>query len=243
MTRPSPIMAIVVLLATAAFIASPILTGSFNGYDPAQFPVPQVDPLIQPPGWTFLIWIGIYGWLGVSAVYGVFMRLTEPDWAPMRPSLAVALAVGATWLPVAQVSPFLATVLIFVMGLAAIVAFHDSPFLDHWLARGPLGLFAGWLTAASFVSLGLLLAGYGLFTERGAAITCLVLALAVAAFISWTVKDSAMYEAAFAWALAGIFLNALPQDRAVTVLAGAGGLVFGLLALRGVQKMTLSKGL
>lgn len=242
MNRPTPFMAIVVVLATAAFIASPFLTGSFRGYDPTQFPVPQVDPLIQPPGWTFLIWTGIYGWLAVSAVYGLFLRMSEPDWSPMRPSLTLALAVGATWLPVAQVSPFLATILIFIMMVAAIVALHDAPFLDHWMARAPMGLFAGWLTAASFVSLGLLLAGYGLMSERTAAITCLILALLVAGFVIWTVRDTAMYEAAMAWALLGIFLSTLTQDRAVAVISGAGAVVTGLLALRGVQKLMLPPG-
>ncbi|MGR3802270.1 hypothetical protein [Marinibacterium profundimaris] len=237
MTRPSPLMAIVVLLATAAFIASPLLTGGFRGYDPTQFPVPQVDPLIQPPGWTFGIWAVIYVWLGVSAGYGVVMRMTEPDWAPMRPTMALATAVGATWLPVAQVSPFLATVLIFVMAVSAIVALHDAPFLDHWWARAPAGLFAGWLTAASFVSLGLVLAGYGLFSDRGAAILCLLLALAVAAFVIWTVRDTAMYEAAIAWALAGIFLSSLPHDRMVSALSGLGAVVIGLMALRSTQRI------
>ena len=101
--RPSPLMALVVALTTAGFIASPFFTGEFRGYQADQFPVPQIDPLIQPPGWTFSIWLVIYGWLAVSAAYGLFARLREPDWAAMRPSIAVATAVGATWLPVAMV--------------------------------------------------------------------------------------------------------------------------------------------
>ena len=157
----------------------------------------------------------------------------------MRPSIAVATAVGATWLPVAMVSPLLAGVLIFVMMVAAIVALHDAPFLDHWLARAPAGLFAGWLTAASFVSLGLILAGYGLMSQHTAAMTCLVLALLVAGFVIWTVRDTAMYSAAVAWALAGIFISTLTVDRDVATLAGVGALVTGLLALRGIQKMTV----
>ncbi|MBB94525.1 MAG: hypothetical protein CML68_07985 [Rhodobacteraceae bacterium] len=237
--RPSPLMALVVALTTAGFIASPFFTGEFRGYQADQFPVPQIDPLIQPPGWTFSIWLVIYGWLAVSAAYGLFARLREPDWAAMRPSIAVATAVGATWLPVAMVSPLLAGVLIFVMMVAAIVALHDAPFLDHWLARAPAGLFAGWLTAASFVSLGLILAGYGLMSQHTAAMTCLVLALLVAGFVIWTVRDTAMYSAAVAWALAGIFISTLTVDRDVATLAGVGALVTGLLALRGIQKMTV----
>ena len=46
--------------------------------------------------------------------------------------------------------------------------------------------------------------------------------LAVAAFVIWTVRDTAMYEAAIAWALAGIFLSSLPHDRMVSALSGLG---------------------
>lgn len=235
--RPSPLMAIVVVLTTAAFIASPFFTDGFRGYQADQFPVPQVDPLIQPPGWSFSIWGVIYVWLAVSAVYGLFARLREPDWEAMRPSLALATAVGATWLPVAMVSPLLASVLIFGMMVAAIVAHHDAPFLDHWWARGPLGLFAGWLTAASFVSLGLVLAGYGLMSEKTAAVTCLVLALAVAGFVVWTVKDTGTYAAAVSWALAGIFVGALTADTTVAALSGAGALVMGVLGVRNIKAL------
>ncbi|MEM8729808.1 MAG: hypothetical protein AAGF79_07800 [Pseudomonadota bacterium] len=241
MTRSGPLMAILVLLTTAAFVASPLFVDGFNGYAADQFPVPQTDPLIQPPGWSFAIWGVIYVWLAVSAVYGVFMRMSALDWQPMRPSMAVALAVGATWLPIAQVSPLLATILIFIMALAAIVAFHDAPFLDHWMARAPAGLFAGWLTAASFVGLGLVLAGYGLMSERGAAIFCLLMALAVGAFILWTVRDAALYAAALSWALAGIFVHTLTKDQAVATLSGVGALIFGVLALRGIQQMLAAK--
>ncbi len=235
--RPSPLMALVVVLTTAAFIASPFFVDGFRGYQADQFPVPQVDPLIQPPGWAFAIWGLIYAWLAVSAVYGVLARMREPDWEAMRPSLSVALAVGATWLPVAMVSPLLASVLILVMMVAAIVALHDAPFLDHWWARAPAGLFAGWLTAASFVSLGLVLAGYGLMSEQSAAVTCLVLALAVAGFVVWTVRDTGTYAAAVAWALAAIFLGALFKDTTVAVLSGAGAALMGVLALRDIRKM------
>ena len=61
-----------VLLATAAFIASPFLVEGFNGYRPEQFPVPQNDPLVQPPGWAFSIWGVIY--LGLTA-YTIYQAL------------------------------------------------------------------------------------------------------------------------------------------------------------------------
>ncbi len=237
MERPSPLMAVVVLVATAAFVASPFLVDGFNGYRADQFPVPQEDPLIQPPGWAFAIWGVIYLWLAVSAVYGLFARGREPDWAAMRPSLAVSLALGATWLPVAQVAPVLATILILAMLVAAIVALHDAPMLEFWMARAPVGLYAGWLTAASFVSLGLVLAGYGLASEKAAAIIALVLALAVAGFVVWTVRGTAGYAAGVAWALAAIAIGAISQDLVVFLISVLGALGMAAHAARSGAKV------
>lgn len=233
--RPNPFMALVVAVATAAFIASPFFADGFRGYQADQFPVPQVDPLIQPPGWSFSIWGVIYLWIGVSAVFGLFLRATAADWAAMRPSLTACLAVGATWLQVAMASPFMGTVLILVMMVAAIVALHDAPFLDHWWARAPVGLLAGWLTAASCVSLGLMLAGYGLMSGHTAAVVCLVLALLIAGFVIWSVRDTGTYALAVAWALLGITLKAMGTDSSVMWLAGFGTVVMAWFALRDIR--------
>ena len=51
---------------------------------------------------------------------------------------------------------------------------------DRWLLLAPLAIYAGWLTAATGVSIGVLLTGFGWLSDTGAALLMLALVLAVA---------------------------------------------------------------
>lgn len=234
--RPSSLMAYAVLLAALAFGASPFLVPGFNGFEANQFPVPQVDPPVQPAGYAFAIWGLIYVALLVSAVYGIVFRSQAVDWAEMRPPLALSLFVGVAWLPVAQASPVIATVLIWIMLIAALNALGRAPTLDRWLARGPVALYAGWLTAASFVALGLVLAGYGVMSGTTAAVLCLVLALILAAAVMSLLPDIPEYGLAMAWALAGVAVANWQQTDAVAWLAIAGAAVMMVLTARSAAR-------
>lgn len=216
--------AILVLIAAIAFAASPFLVPGFGGYDPTQFPVPQENPPVQPAGYAFAIWGVIYLWLIASAVYGVWKRRDAAHWNPHRLPLFISLAVGAIWLPVALASPIWATVLIWVMLASAVAALLRSPPEDRLLLRGPVGLYAGWLTAASAVSLGLLAAGWGLppFGAVGWAIAALSVGLIISLGVVRRVPSPA-YGAAVVWALIAVFIqNGLSL---VGVFAIAAGLV------------------
>jgi hypothetical protein len=153
--------AVLVMVATIAFVVTPFIADPFTGFDPALFPVPVDDPPIQPAGWAFAIWGVIYLWLLVSAGYGLFKRDVDPDWDRLRWPLFVSVGIGASWISVALIAPVLATVLIWLMLIGAVIALRLAPTRDFpWLAL-PLGLYAGWLTAASSVALATVLAGYG----------------------------------------------------------------------------------
>ncbi|SFH23478.1 hypothetical protein SAMN04488020_108143 [Palleronia marisminoris] len=91
-------------LLALAFAASPLLTGSFGGFDPNAFPVPQQDPPVTPEGYAFSIWGLIYLALIAHGLIGL-RRGDDPDWARTRAPLALSLAVGAIWIPVAKASP------------------------------------------------------------------------------------------------------------------------------------------
>ena len=90
--------AALVLLGALVFAAAPFLTPGFNGFEPSQFPVPQDDPPVQPAGYAFSIWGLIYLWLIAGAVFGLWKRADEPDWAALRPPLFASLALGSVWL-------------------------------------------------------------------------------------------------------------------------------------------------
>lgn len=214
-------LAALTLAAALAFVLSPLVTGSFAGFEADAFPVPQDDPPVQPAGYAFAIWGVIYLWLVVHATFGLWRRASAPGWRAARPWLTASLAIGAFWIPVANASPVWASVMIWAMLLPALVALLRAGPEDPWLNRAPIGLYAGWLTAASVVSLGLLAGGYGLLGAAAAAWTALALAGGLAVVILGRVP-SAAYAVAFAWAAIGV---------AVQNGVGAIGVAATLLAL------------
>ncbi|WP_299295579.1 tryptophan-rich sensory protein [uncultured Tateyamaria sp.] len=212
-------MAYLVLLLTLAFAASTLIVPDFGGFDADQFPVPQNNPPVQPAGYAFAIWGVIYLWLLASALFGVIARRDAPDWQPMRPALAVSLGVGAIWLPAALLSPILATVLIWVMLIPALIALWQSPVLDRGWAAWPIALYAGWLSAASCVAIGLLLAGYGWLNETATAITMILIASALAYAVQTRLGRAPTYGIAVIWAFAAIIIKA-PGDVATVAMFG-----------------------
>lgn len=202
MSRP---LALILFLATIAFAVAPFITPPFTGYRPGQFPVEIVRPAIQPAGYAFAIWSVIYLWLILHAGYGLWKRQDDPAWARVRPALTVALVLGTVWLGIAGASPIWATAVILVMAAAAILAFLQAPTApDRWLLSAPLAIFAGWLTAASLVSTGILLAGYGYTGNEEAAYDMLAVVLILTPLIQSRRPRMPIYTLTVAWALAGV---------------------------------------
>ena len=225
--------AILTFVAAVAFAASPFLTSGFNGFAADQFPVPQDDPPIQPAGYAFAIWGLLYLWLIAGSGFGLLVRADAPDWRAGRAPLFLSLAVGSGWIAVAQESVIMATVLIWIMLAAALVALARTGTQDRWLQREPVGAYAGWLTAAASVSIGLVLAGYGLTSETVAAFAGLGLALGIAAGMQRIRPDSLGYPAAVIWALAGVIAANLASFNAgVIALAGVGIVYLVAMMLR-----------
>ncbi len=225
---------ILVLCAAIAFAVSPFLNPEFGGFDPNRYPVPQIDPPVQPAGYAFAIWGPIYLWLLASAVFGVWKRRDDPAWDAMRLPLAVSLAIGAGWLPVALVSPVAATAMIYAMLTGALWALNRSPSDDRWWAAMPAGLYAGWLTAASFVAAGLLLAGWGWMSETSAAWLCLSGALVVAVVVMLR-RPVASYGAAAVWALVAVAVQNIGRDTGLVLGALAGAVLIAGFTVNAVR--------
>ncbi len=237
MVKPR-ILAYLIAVATALFVASSFVT-PFAGFEPDAFPVPQDDPPAQPAGYAFAIWGVIYVWLLVSAAFGVAARPVDPDWQAVRPALLVSLTVGIFWLAVASQSPIAATVMIWTMLLGALVALFRAPERDRWLLRAPLGLYAGWLAAASWVSVALIGAGYGVLFDAGTwAVIVILAATATAVVVIRSLGPLPEFGAAVAWALAAIAVKSAGSDTLVAALAGlAAVLVAAFAGLRaGVKR-------
>lgn len=227
-------LAILLFVAALAFALGPLLAPGFNGFDPDLFPIPQKDPPAQPAGYAFSIWGVIYIWLIVGTGFQLLKRADAPDWAPLRWPLLISLVVGVPWLAVAQVSPIWSTLMIWVMWGGAVLALLRAPERDGWFGHWPVGLYAGWLTAAASVSLALLMAGYGVTDAVLAALLALLLALALAVMVTLRRPDAPGYPIAVVWALIAVVVaNWTNGPAAVMLLAGGGAL--GLAGLAAVQ--------
>lgn len=193
-----------ILLLSIAFAISPAFTAPFSGFTPDQLPDPQINPPIQPEGYAFAIWGLIYTWLVTSAVFGLWKRADAGHWHAARLPLAISLAVGVPWLAIANASAIWATITIIIMALGAITALIRAPYVDRWWFQAPVGIYAGWLTAASWISIGTTAAGYGFITGSfGWAFTGILGAL-LSALAVFKIRTAPEYLLTVIWALVGI---------------------------------------
>ncbi|MEO8241076.1 MAG: hypothetical protein ABI832_02130 [bacterium] len=231
-TLPPRAVAIVVLIAALTFALSPLATTGFSGFSPAQFPVPQLHPPVQPAGYAFSIWGVIYSWLILSAGYGLWRATENPAWQRMRGPLAISLIIGTFWIAAANAAPLLATAMIIVMAGAAILALLRAGSGQPWLLAQPVALYAGWLTAATGVAIGVALGGYAVMPAQTAAILCLVGVLVVALIVQTRRPHDWAYPVAIIWALIGVIVANLPTATQpgpnLPVIALA---AFGIVAL------------
>jgi hypothetical protein len=231
-----PLLAPLVLILTLAFALSPLASNGFNGFTPGQFPVVQDHWPVQPVGWAFSIWGLIYLWLTAGAVYGLLRARGDLRWTEMRAPLAISLLIGVFWIAVANLQPLAATVMIIFMAAAAIVALLRAP--DGFWAVGPVGLYAGWLTAATGVAIAVVLGGYGVLSAQVAALVLLALVLGVALSVQWQRPGAFSYGFGVAWALMGVIVaNLDPVNLPVIGLAGFG--ITALVALVILRKEAL----
>jgi len=212
--------AILTLAAALGFVGFSYTAPEFRGYTPAQLPLAEVRPAVQPAGFAFAIWGVIYAWLVVSAGFGLLKRAEAPDWDAHRWPLIAGMGLGAGWLYVAVTDALAATVMIWAMLALALRALARTPRRDPWLARVPVGLFAGWLTAAACVSLGVWLAGTGIVaSSRAAALMMVPLAAAIALLVLLRLPGTGGYAIAAGWGLFGIAVQNWGRNTDLTALA------------------------
>ncbi len=234
--------AILIFVAAIAFAASPFFVTNFSGFDPSLYPNPQVDPPIQPAGYAFAIWSLIYIWLILHAGFGLFRRDVDPAWDRTRWPLFISLAIGASWLYVAERDPILATILIWVMLVGALVAlFTAESWPDRWLLQTPIAIYAGWLTAASCASLGISGAGFNWITDaQGWAFSGLGLALFIGVVVQTALRRAPEYGLTVGWGVAAIAVQNWGVQTGVALAALAGAVLMLVLAVLAYRKETVS---
>ena len=228
------IPAIATALLTLTFVLSPLASEPFTGFRADQLPVPQIRPPVQPAGYAFAIWGVIYIWLVVSAGFGLLRRGRAEDWDHVRWPLILSLLAGTPWLWVATRSALAAGVLIFVMLVPALIALIRAPLRDRLWLRTPLALYAGWLTAASCVSLATVAAGYGVGAGIGMgamvwATIAILLAFVIARATQTRRADTPEYSAAVVWALVAVVVANGGDRPGLAALAAVGAVALILL--------------
>jgi hypothetical protein len=216
-------LAAIVAASALTFALSPLATIGFGGFAEGQFPVQQINPPVQPDGYAFSIWGVIYAWLIIGTGFGFWRAVDNPDWTAMRRPLSISLIIGTFWISAANVSPVLATVMITLMAVTAIQAMLRAGFDRPWLLARPIALYAGWLTAATGVSFGVLLGGYGILSSQAAALICIIGVLVVTLLVQSARPSEFTYPTAVIWALVGVFVaNMSAQNWPVVALAAIG---------------------
>lgn len=218
---------IVVLPLAVAFAVAPILSNGFGGFSQESFPV-QVDRWpAQPVGWAFSIWGVIYLGLIFAAALALWRPATMPQWGSAAAPLGLSLFIGIFWIEAALRSPTLATMMILVMSAAAILAMLRAG--PDWREWSSIGLYAGWLTAASGVAVAAVASGYGIFSPRTASIALIICVLSAAVAVASARPRLWTYRAGVIWALFGVIVaNAGASDWLIATLCGAGILVLVL---------------
>ena len=220
------ISSIAILALSVAFAISPAFAPPFSGFTESQLPNPQIDPPVQPAGYAFAIWGVIYIWLIVSALFGIWKRIDADDWHHARLPLGFSLAIGVPWIAIANSSAIWATVTIILMAIGAILALIRAPQRDRWWFQAPVALYAGWLTAASWVSIATTMAGYNmLFGAQIWAIIGITGALCVAYITLNKRANAPEYFVSIVWALIGIIVANGAQNLPISALAFGGALV------------------
>jgi hypothetical protein len=214
---------VLLFVVTMTFGIAPFVTPPFAGYDPSIFPVIVARPFIQPAGYAFSIWALIYLALIAHAAFGMFRRADDPAWGRVRTPMILSLSLGTAWLKIALTDPILATVGIWAMLISALFAlWRADPARDRWLLVFPIAIYAGWLSAAAAVSLGVVLAGYGWLSNTASAVVMLALVLGIAVAMQIRKRGVLEYGAVVIWALAAVIAVNWADAKAVAYVAAAG---------------------
>ena len=215
-----------------------LLGGRTTGEIADDYPTP-----IAPAGYAFAVWGLIFlSCLAYAAYQASPNRREDPLLRRVGPWTASAFAGNALWLLAFHAEHFLlAGTLILWILLSLAGAFVGVLRLggrlteaERWLVEAPLGVFFGWITAASAVNAAQVLVAYedarGVFglAEVRWSVALLLLGGLFASLIT-AMSGSAAYALAVVWALAAIAAEQFGDSAAVASTAGA--LVVLILAL------------
>lgn len=235
---------LLLILALAQLAAPPLLFAQGFAEGQARPPLDIMINPATPAGYAFAIWGPIFlGCVGLG-IYGVSRKgRGDPVIARIALPCSIGFALCIGWLVAARFGPLWLTVPI-ILGMAlsigtALWIALERGFRGGWARRVavnlPLGLYAGWLTAATFVNAADVLPGYGVWPADIAPVVLGVsviacAGLAASGFVAAR-KAHPAYVAAVLWALIAILMRNRVSglEDPVVIAAAAAATLFALL--------------
>src|SRR5215203_1317715 len=230
-TGTDRIRSILVLAATIGVIVFNWLAATGRlGSDTAAISA-KYPTLVTPAGYAFSIWSLIYLGLIAFSIYQI-LPANLSRFRSVRSFYIASCALNCAWLYFwhrDQIALCLVVMVAFWATLGVICYQLRDPesLRDTWIAKAPFGLYFGWVTAAMFVNIAILLKFQNISFSPGAETALAVVLIAVAAACAVIVRvklTNYFYPLAVAWALTAIAVKQSGHTAIVTVAA------FGVIA-------------
>lgn len=219
--------AILVLAATIGMIAFNWLAaiGRIGGVTPEQISTKYPTP-VTPAAWVFTIWAVIYLGMLVFSIYQL-LPANLARFRGIRSFYILSCALNCGWIFM-WLSDQIAISLVLIALLAGSLLLinlnlrsSDSP-ADYWAAKAPFQIYFGWVTAASLVSIYVLLVHLQIEHSASAstiiAVALILLAAALGVLVRVTLSAH-LYPIAIAWALTAIAVRQSGQTAIVAACA------------------------
>lgn len=174
-------------------------------------------------------------WLIVATFLQWRHHGNEQQWEALRIPLLLSVTIGMLWNPISKQNEVLGLTIMILMWLGASLSLIKAPS-NKWISQYPIGLYAGWLTAAIGVSLGTILFNRGIVADPWASIIGILTTSLLALFLLPKISDVTTFVISIVWGLIGILVNTvnnMEKDGSWTVLILA-SVVTVLLVVLGI---------
>ena len=234
-TGTDRIRAILVLTATLGvfvfiWLAATGRLGSDTGAISAKYPT-----LVTPAGYAFSIWSLIYLGLIAFSIYQI-LPVNLPRFRSVRSFYIGSCALNCAWLYFwhREQIALCFVVMVALWATLAMICYQlreSESLRDTWIAKAPFGLYFGWVTAAMFVNLAIVLKFQNVALSPTTETVLAVILILVAAGCAIVVRlklTNYFYPLAVAWALTAIAVK--QSGHTAIVVASAIGVVACLIA-------------
>lgn len=227
---------ILVIAATIGTIAFNWLAaiGRINGVTPdavsARYPT-----LLTPASYAFTIWSLIYLGMITFSIYQA-LPANGARFRAVRSLYILSCALNCAWIFFWH-NDLIAICLAVIVALCVTLYFITSrlrdagSFAEFWFAKAPLGLYFGWVSAATFVNFAVLLTYLNVrFSDSTATAfgVAMILIISSIAVWAWIKLNNSFFPLAVAWALTAIAVQ--QSGHTLIVVAAAVGVIASLIA-------------